>query len=132
MNISDLNPTNPKFEPGRPVYVLLHSDHSHIYPSPDGGPAWSYSEDHLKLIQQIIRKDFAITAYHICLLSTAWPLLCNCQGELEQIWKATIARIRKMRSLQDRIYTYRQCSLRCNRPHPISLDAELKKLLGVE
>jgi hypothetical protein len=119
MNISDLNPTNPKFEPGRPVYVLLHSDHSHIYPSPDGGPAWSYSEDHLKLIQQIIRKDFAITAYHICLLSTAWPLLCNCQGELEQIWKATIARIRK-------------CSLRCNRPHPISLDAELKKLLGVE
>lgn len=132
MNINDLNPTNPKFEPGRTVYVLLHEDKSHIYPNPDGGPAWSYGEQHLKLIQQIIKKDFNITAYHIVPLSVAWPLLCNCQGELENIWSRTISQMRKAKRVKERITIYRLFMLRTKRPHPLIHDAELKKLLGIE
>ena len=132
MNLADLNPTNPKFEPGRPVYVLLHEDKSHIYPNPDGGPAWSYNESHLKLIQTIIKKDFGITSYHICLLSVAWPLLCNTQGELEEIWKRTINQIRSAKRPHDRVTIYRDFFNRVRRPHPLTHDAELKKLLGLE
>lgn len=132
MNLQDINPTAPKFEPGRPVYVLLHEDKSHIYPNPDGGPAWSYDEAHLKLIQTIIRKDFGITAYHITPLSVAWPLLCNTQGELEQIWKKTITQIRAARRVHDRIVIYRTFMQRTKRPHPLIHDAELVKLLGLK
>lgn len=132
MNLSDLNPASPTFEPGRPVFVLLHSDKSHIYPNPDGGPAWSYDEAHLRLIQSIIKKDFGITAYHIAPLSIAWPLLCNEQGELEQIWKNTIKQIRTARKVHDRIVIYRLFYLRTKRPHPLIYNDELKKLLGLE
>ena len=132
MNLSDLNPTSPKFEPGRPVYVLLHEDKSHIYPNPDGGPAWSYDQSHMRLIQKIIQKDFNITAYHITTLSVAWPLLCNCQGELEEIWSRTIKQMREAKRIHDRVTIYRTFMLRVKRPHPINYDAELKKLLKIE
>ena len=132
MNLTDINPTNPRFEQGRTVYVLLHEDKSHIYPNPDGGPAWSYDKPHLELIRTIIRKDFGINSYHIIPLSQAWPLLCNTQAELEQIWKRTITQIRSAKRVHDRIVIYRNFMKRTQRPHPISVDGELKQLLGLK
>ena len=132
MNLQDINPLAPKFEPGRPVYVLLHEDRSHIYPSPDGQPAWSYDESKLKITQAILRKEFGNFDYHVCLLSVAWPLLCNTQAELEKVWQKTITQIRAARKVHDRIVIYRNFMKRTRRPHPISVDGELKQLLGLK
>lgn len=127
-----LNPLNPRFEPGRPVYVLLHEDKSHIYSRPDGEPAWSYEKNSLELIRKILKHDFACTSYHVLPLSQAWPLLCNTQAELEKIWSRTIDQIRRAKRPHDRIVIYRTFMQRTNRPHPIAADAELKKLLGLK
>lgn len=132
MNLANLNPTNPTFEPGRPVYVLLHEDKSHIYPNPDGGPAWSYDRKHLELILAIIKKDFGCTAYHILPLADAWPLLCNTQAELERIWSKTIKQIRATPRVRDRVNIYRSFMIRTKRPHPLLFDHELRSLLGIE
>lgn len=127
--IKELDPLNPKFEPGRPVWVLLHKDHSHIYPNPDGGPAWSYQESEIKLIRQILIKDFELHDYSPIELSVAFPLVCNKQAELEKIWSAEIAKIRKIPDLPERRNHYRRFWLRHKVPHPLLFDDELKRLL---
>lgn len=131
-HLDAFNPSNPKFEPGRPVYVLLHEDKSHIYPNPDGGAAWSYNRNDIELIRKIIKEDFGITTYHVLPLSQAWPLLCNTQAELELLWRDTIVKLRKIKNLHERRNHYRNFFLRHKRPHPILHDATLKKLLAIE
>lgn len=132
MDLQSLNPTNPTFEPGRPVYVLLHSDESHIYSNPDGGPSWSYERQQMELIRTILRKDFKNNDYHIVTLAVAWPRICNKQAELEEVWAKAIDKIRRIKGLADRRNYYRNFFHRHKLPHPISADAELKKLLSYE
>ena len=130
MNLDDLNPINQKFEPGRTVFVLLSKDHTHIYPNPDGMPAWSYDPNGLSVIHKILRTELGNHNYDIVELAIAFPLICNKQAELEKLWKQTLHRIQSLRSRTERIYTYRRFYQKHKQPHPISADALLRNLLG--
>lgn len=132
MKLNDLNPQSEKFEPGRTVWVLLHEDQTHIYPNPDGGPAWSYDKAQMDLIKKIMVKDLDLHDYHAVELHVAWPLLCNKQGELEEMWRKTIKQIRRAKSLHERVTIYRLFFNRRGQPHPIAYDEELRKLLRIE
>lgn len=131
-HLEDFNPQNAKFEPGRTVWILLHEDRTHIYPRPDGEPAWSYNKSELKITKAVLCKDLGIFDYHICELSVAWPLLCNKQGELEEMWDHTMKKIRKAKTSKGRRDIYRLFYTRRREPHPIRFDAELKRLLKIE
>ena len=132
MNLRELDPTNPKFEPGRAVYVLLHEDESHIYPRPDGEPAWSYSKNELELTRKILIKDLGCRAYHVVPLHEAFIRVGNKQADLEKAWEKTINTIRKAKKITDRISIYRAFFHRTRLPHPLLFDKELKQLLAIE
>ncbi len=121
-----------KFEPGRTVYVLLHLDESHILGRPDGEPAWSYSEEALKVTQKILERDLKNNNYRVTTLDIALPLIGNKQAELEKEWRVTIKAIRKEKNLNERVNIYRKKLKRSKKPHPILFDTELKQLLKID
>lgn len=132
MNIQDLNPLQPKFEPGRPVYVLLHKDQSHIYPRPDGEAAWSYDQNQMLVTRKILATELHEYNYHVTTLAIAFPLICNRQAELEKLWRHTIETIKRIKTVQDRRIRYRRFFEKHKLPHPLIYDAVLKQLLAIE
>jgi hypothetical protein len=117
-----------KFEPHRPVYVLLHISKTHVYCLPNGEADWAYSKADMHLREQILQKDFSIRDYFTVPLSTALVEIANVQAELETAWRPVIADIRRTKSLSDRFNLYKRALARY-KAHPLSADALLKRLL---
>jgi len=118
-----------KFEPGRPVYVLLHKDHTHFHCLPHGEVDWDYDKKVMDLREQILRKDFDNFDYNCIDLATAWPIFCNRQADLVKLWTPTINLIRKSRSIMERRAIYQRFFDRRKAAHPLEADALLKRLL---
>lgn len=121
-----------KFEPGRPVWVLMHKDKSHFHCLPDGNIDWSYNKADMELRERILIKDFGNTNYGVVELSWALPLFCNHQAELVTLWTPAINNIRKARSLKERFGIYQNFIKRHKQPHPLEADALLKRLLDLK
>lgn len=132
MNLTDL-PLKQKdtLDTSRPIYVLLHKDHSHFHSLPTGEINWDYSFHNMQLIEKILEKDFGNKSYILMPLSRAFPLFCNLQAELVKAWTPTINLIRKEPNIEyrRRIYSRYHNSKSPPIPHPLEADALLKKLL---
>lgn len=118
-----------KFEPGRPVWVLMHKDTTHFHCLPTGEVDWSYNKSDMELREKILKKDFNNHNYGAIELSWAWPLFCNHQAELVKLWTPTINLIRRGRQLEERRAIYERFFKRHHAAHPLEADALLKRLL---
>lgn len=128
MNLpNQIDPT--KFEPGRPVWVLMHKDKTHFHCLPTGEVDWSYNKADMELREQILIKDFNNRNYGAIELSFAWPLFCNHQAELVKLWTPTINLIRKAKTVPERQAIYARFYKRHKVAHPLEADALLKRLL---
>lgn len=118
-----------KFEPGRPVYVLMHKDKTHLHCLPNGEVDWDYSKARMDLVEQILTKEFNNPNYISIELSVAWPHICNHQAELVTLWTPTINAIRKAKTLKARFELYQSFRQKTKTAHPLEADALLKRLL---
>lgn len=117
---------SPKLEPGRPVYVLLHKNQTHVASLPDGTADWDYDKSNMELREQILRKDFNNPAYSVVTLVEALTRVSNKQAELEELWKPALHAIRKKKELTDAWGVYTS-ALRKLGPHPLRFDAYLRR-----
>ena len=130
MNLSFLT-TPGRFEPGRPVYVLMSHDKTHVYCLPNGEADWSYNRADMELRVKILNKDFSDFNYSVLPLSQAIIHITNHQAELEKAWTPIISQIKRARRLKDRWNVYHSALKRYG-AHPISQDALLRELCQID
>lgn len=128
MNASSLIKT--KLEPGRPVYVLLHKDGSHMYAKEQYEVLWSYEQGPIDLVRKILIKDFNNRSYSLMTLKEALVIVGNTQAKLMTEWKPIIKLLRSTKKLEDRLAIYKRASKKG--PHPLELDSMLRKLLAID
>tara|TARA_R110000868_G_scaffold81743_1_gene231155 strand:+ start:7867 stop:8250 length:384 start_codon:yes stop_codon:yes gene_type:complete len=120
---------NTKFEPGRPLFVLLHKDRTHIQSLPNGEPDWSYNKADMELRQKILQKDFHNNNYEVVTADIALTHIANRQAELIIMWTPVINAIRKEPNLAYKRNLYTRFAKRTKLPHPVEADGLLKKEL---
>jgi len=132
MNTNNLiRPVNPeKFEPGRPVYVLLHKDHTHFHCLPTGEMDWDYDRSVMELREKILEQDFGNKKYGVMTLADALPLFSNRQAEIAVLWKPVIQLIQREKDMMQRRAIYERFYKSKKVAHPIEADELLKQLLG--
>lgn len=117
-------------DPTRPIYVLLHKDHSHLYSKSPTEPVWSHEPAQVEITLKILEKDFKTKDYGVVTLAYALPLIANKQALLVEAWTPTINSMRKTKSLEGRFTLYKKAAKKFG-PHPIEADRLLRKLLNL-
>jgi hypothetical protein len=121
---------SPTLEPGRPVYVLMHKDQTHVASLPDGTADWSYNKSDMELRLKILTLDFSNNNYVLCTALQATTLISNKQAELEDLWEPVLKEIRKTPKLRPAWELYAK-ALKKLGPHPLRFDAYLKQKLRI-
>jgi hypothetical protein len=121
---------SPTLEPGRPVYVLLHKDETHVASLPDGSADWDYDRATMELRQKILEKDFNNFSYGVCPLVEALTRISNKQAQLEEEWKPAIILIKKTKKLEEAWGCYVAAKKKIG-PHPLRFDSYLKQKFGI-
>jgi len=112
-----------------PQYVLIHKDHTHVYPLPGGAPYHTKSKSAAELILKVAEKDLGQMDYYVCELKQALVHISMKQAQLEREWAPAIKQIRNAKDLDERFAVYKKA--RKMGPHPVLFDNELKFLLNI-